>query len=143
MERTFLIIYCKKCRNLDIDKYPYGVYNGFGHKKMSKGSEYMNCEKCSKCEACEKSTHRTDEEKKKLNKRLNIIEGQIRGIKQMIEDDRYCADILIQLSAINKSLESVENAILESHIKSCVLNEIQNGNSDIIDEVMELFKRLR
>ena len=128
---------------LDIDKYPYGVYNEFGHKKISEGSEYMNCEKCSKCEAWEKSTHRTEEEKKKLNKRLNIIEGQIRGIKQMIEDDRYCADILIQLSAINKSLESVENAILESHIKSCVLSEIQNGNADIIDEVMELFKRLR
>ena len=128
---------------LDIDKDPYGVYNEFGHKKISEGSEYMNCEKCSKCESCEKSTHRTEEEKKKLNKRLNIIEGQIRGIKQMIEDDRYCADILIQLSAINKSLESVENAILESHIKSCVLSEIQNGNADIIDEVMELFKRLR
>ena len=128
---------------LDIDIYPYGVYNGLGHKEISKGSEYMSCEKCGKCEECEKSTHRTDEEKKKLNKRLNIIEGQIRGIKQMIEDERYCADILIQLSAINKSLESVENAILESHIKSCVLNEIQNGNSDIIDEVMELFKRLR
>ena len=103
----------------------------------------MNCERCSKCENCEKSTHRTEEEKKKLNKRLNIIEGQIRGIKQMIEDDRYCADILIQLSAINKSLESVENSILESHIKSCVLNEVQNGNADIIDEVMELFRRLR
>ena len=143
MEIHFRKSCCKKCRNLDIDKYPYGVYNEFGHKKISEGSEYMNCEKCSKCEECEKSTHRTDEEKKKLNKRLNIIDGQIRGIKQMIEDDRYCADILIQLSAINKSLESVENAILESHIKSCVLNEIQNGNADIIDEVMELFKRLR
>ena len=66
----------------------------------------MKCEKCSKCESCEKSTHRTEEEKKSLTKRLNIIEGQIRGIKQMIEDDRYCADILIQLSAISKSLES-------------------------------------
>ena len=49
----------------------------------------MKCEKCSKCESCEKSTHRTEEEKKSLTKRLNIIEGQIRGIKQMIEDDRY------------------------------------------------------
>ena len=93
----------------------------------------MKCEKCSKCESCEKSTHRTEEEKKSLTKRLNIIEGQIRGIKQMIEDDRYCADILIQLSAISKSLESVENSILESHIKSCVLTEIQSGNTEIID----------
>ena len=85
----------------------------------------------------------TEEEKKALTKRLNIIEGQIRGIKQMLEDDRYCADILIQLSAISKSLESVENSILESHIKSCVLTEIQSGNTEIIDEVMELFRRLR
>mgnify|MGYP004505687021 CR=1 FL=1 len=96
-----------------------------------------------KCENCEKSTYRTDEEKKKLTKRLNIIEGQIRGIKQMIDNDRYCADILIQMSAINKSLESVENSILESHIKSCILNEVRLGNDDSIDEVMELFKRLR
>ena len=80
----------------------------------------MKCEKCSKCESCEKSTHRTEEEKKALTKRLNIIEGQIRGIKQMLEDDRYCADILMQLSAINKSIESVENAILESHVENCV-----------------------
>ena len=96
-----------------------------------------------KCENCEKSTYRTDEEKKRLTKRLNIIEGQIRGIKQMIDNDRYCADILIQMSAINKSLESVENSILESHIKSCILNEVRLGNDDSIDEVMELFKRLR
>ena len=61
----------------------------------------------------------------------------------MIDNDRYCADILIQMSAINKSLESVENSILESHIKSCILNEVKLGNDDSIDEVMELFKRLR
>ena len=74
----------------------------------------MKCEKCSKCESCEKSTHRTEEEKKSLTKRLNIIEGQIRGIKQMIEDDRYCADILIQLSAISKS------NIRKSYKKLCI-----------------------
>ena len=103
----------------------------------------MGCDKCGKCQMCQKTTHRTDEEKTSLSKRLNIIEGQIRGVKQMLEDDRYCADILIQLSAISKSLESVENSILESHIKSCVLTEIQSGNTEIIDEVMELFRRLR
>ena len=103
----------------------------------------MKCEKCSKCESCEKSTHRTEEEKKSLTKRLNIIEGQIRGIKQMIEDDRYCDDVLTQLSAINKALESLENSILESHIATCVTYEIQSGNLDIIEEVMDLIKRLR
>ena len=84
-----------------------------------------------------------NEDRKKVLHMLNICKGQIEGISKMIEDDRYCADILIQLSAISKSLESVENSILESHIKSCVLTEIQSGNTEIIDEVMELFRRLR
>ena len=99
--------------------------------------------KCSSCSMCEKSTHRTEKEKKNINKRLNIIEGQIRGIKQMINDDRYCEDILTQLSAINKAVESLENTILESHIRNCVNRELRNGNEEIINEVMELFKRLR
>lgn len=99
--------------------------------------------KCSSCAMCEKSTHRTEKEKKNINKRLNIIEGQIRGIKQMINDDRYCEDILTQLSAINKAVESLENTILESHIRNCVNRELKNGNEEIINEVMELFKRLR
>ena len=95
------------------------------------------------CKECKKSTYRTEEEKKKLEKRLNIIEGQIRGVKKMIEEDRYCADILMQISAINKALESVENSILESHISSCVVREIKAGNTEIIQEVMELIRRLR
>jgi DNA-binding FrmR family transcriptional regulator len=61
----------------------------------------------------------------------------------MIDDDRYCDDILIQLSAVNKAIESLENTILESHIKTCVNRELKSGNDEIINEVMELFKRLR
>ena len=95
------------------------------------------------CKECKKSTYRTEEEKKNLEKRLNIIEGQIRGVKKMIEEDRYCADILMQISAINKALESVENSILENHIKNCVTREIKLGNNEIVAEIMELFKRLR
>ena len=90
-----------------------------------------------------KSTHRTDEEKKDLTKRMNIIEGQIRGVKQMIEDDRYCSDILIQLSAINKAVESLKNIILSSHVENCVVYEIQSGNLEIVDEMMELIKRIK
>ncbi len=103
----------------------------------------MPCDKCAKCQKCQKSTHRSDEEKKNIIKRLNIIEGQVRGVKQMIETDRYCDDVLTQMSAINKSLESLENSILESHISNCVAYEIQSGNLDIIEEVIELFKRLK
>lgn len=103
----------------------------------------MNKDKCSKCNMCEKYTYRTEEEKKNITKRLNIIEGQIRGIKQMISDDRYCDDVLTQLSAVNKAIESLENTILENHIKKCVNRELKHGNDEIINEVMELFKRLR
>ena len=103
----------------------------------------MACEKCNKCQLCQKSTHRTDKEKKDLTKRMNIIEGQIRGVKQMIEDDRYCSDVLIQLSAINKAVESLENLILSGHVKNCVVYEIQAGNLEIVDEMMELTKRIK
>lgn len=104
----------------------------------------MNCEKCGKC--CIKngrSTHRTAEEKKNLTKRLNIIEGQVRGVNQMIADDRYCDDVLIQIAAINKSLQTLGNSILESHLKSCVVSDIQMGNVDILEDVMKLIKKLQ
>ena len=98
---------------------------------------------CEKCKGCEKSTHRTDEEKSKIIKRLNIIEGQVRGVKQMIEDDRYCGDVLIQIAAVSKSLQSLGNKILEKHLKTCVADEIKDGNIDIIDDVMLLIKKLK
>lgn len=104
----------------------------------------MNCEKCNKCcSQNRRSTHRTEEEKKKLTKRLNIIEGQVRGINQMIEDDRYCDDVLIQIAAISKSLQALGNSILESHLKSCVAYDIQMGNLEILDDAMKLIKKLQ
>ncbi len=96
-----------------------------------------------KCNNCIKHTYRTDEEKKNIKRRLNIIEGQIKGIKQMIDDDRYCDDILTQLLAVNKALESLENNILENHIKNCITRELRAGNDDIVQEMMSLVKRLR
>lgn len=104
----------------------------------------MGCDKCGKC--CEqngRSTHRAEEEKKNLRKRLNIIEGQVRGVSQMIEDDRYCDDVLIQIAAISKSLQTLGNSILESHLKSCVTHDIQMGNLDILEDVMLLIKKLQ
>lgn len=86
--------------------------------------------------------HRTEEEKKKLKRRLHTIEGQIRGITQMIEDDRYCSDILIQISAVDKSLKSVAMELLKNHLSSCVVDEIKKDHIEIIDEVMNLVRRL-
>lgn len=88
-------------------------------------------------------THRTEEERNNIIKRLNIIEGQIKGIKQMINDDRYCADVLTQILAVNKALESLENIILESHLKKCITRQIKEGREEVTDEIMDLFKKFR
>lgn len=95
-----------------------------------------------KCEQCHKSKHRTDEEKKYLTTRLKTIEGQIRGISKMIDDDKYCNDILIQLLAVNKSIKSLSSDILKSHLETCVVDDIKMNNLEVIDEVMELIGRL-
>lgn len=94
------------------------------------------------CANCKKNKHRSCEEKKQIIKRLNVIEGQIRGIKQMIVDDRYCDEILMQLSASMHSLKSLGNNILNSHMKSCVVNDIKDGKLEVIDDVITLFDKL-
>ena len=97
---------------------------------------------CKHCIDCTKSTHRDEETKKKLNKRLKTIEGQIRGVQNMINEDKYCNDILIQLLAINKSIKSVSNENFKNHLSTCVVRDIKNNDPKIIDEVMELIRRL-
>ncbi len=88
-----------------------------------------------------KATTRNTELKKNLTKRLKTIEGQVRGVSKMIDEDRYCNDILIQISAINKSLKSLGNEILKNHLLNCVTNDIKNDHLEIIDEVMEIIRR--
>lgn len=98
----------------------------------------MSCE----CENI-KTKEREAGEKKALEVRMNKIIGQMNGIKQMISDDRYCDDILIQLSAVDKSIKSLANVILESHMHSCVIENIEKGNYEVIDEIVDLFKRFQ
>lgn len=90
-----------------------------------------------------KVTVRTQEDKKLLTNRLNRISGQIEGIKKMIEDDVYCDNVLIQLSAVNKSIKSLANVIIAKHMKSCVAREIRAGNDTVLDEITDLFKRFQ
>ena len=105
----------------------------------------MSCNKmsCNKeCCSCEKNTHRTDEEKKKLINRLNRIEGQVRGIRGMIEKDAYCADVLVQSAAVNAAINSFNKDLLSRHIHSCVVRDIKNGDEEVIDELMKLITKL-
>ena len=89
----------------------------------------------------EKKTYRADEEKKIINNRINRIEGQLKGIKKMIGEDAYCNDVLIQLSAIENSIKSLSNHILENHLYSCVTRDLENGKLEVIDELISLFKK--
>ena len=90
---------------------------------------------------CNKKTKRGIEEKKLINNRLNRISGQINGVKKMIENDTYCNDVLIQLKAIDNSIQSLSNHILENHLYNCVTRDLENGELDTIDELISLFKR--
>lgn len=104
----------------------------------------MGCENCGNCcSQNDRFTERAEDEKKEINRRLNIIEGQVRGIKQMIADDRYCDDVLVQVAAVQNALKSLGNYILENHLKTCVTYDIQMGNLEILDEVMNLIKKLQ
>ena len=82
------------------------------------------------------SVIRTTLEKKSYTNRLNRIEGQVRGINKMIEDNRNCADILVQISAVNSALKSLGQELLENHMKTCMVNDIKNERLESINEVM-------
>lgn len=84
-----------------------------------------------------------EKEKHKLIKRLNIVEGQVRGIKQMIDVNRKCEDILIQIVSINKALKSLGQNVLRSYIDDCINNNnVKNGNLDVLNELFELYVRI-
>lgn len=89
-----------------------------------------------------KHKERSTEEIKDLTIRLNRIEGQIGGIKKMLDENRYCPDILVQVSAVQSALNSFSKALLSSHIRSCVVDDIRSGNDDVVDELCELLKKM-
>ena len=93
-------------------------------------------------DCCNKKKERTQEEYKSLINRLNRIEGQIRGIKGMVENDAYCIDILIQVSAVNSALNSFNKKLLENHIKTCVTDDIIKGKTETVDELVEVLQKL-
>ena len=90
---------------------------------------------------CGKKTKRSPDEKKLIISRLNRISGQINGISKMIENDAYCNDVLVQLTAVKNSVKSLSSHILENHLYTCVSRDLENGELDTIDELISLFKR--
>jgi len=93
-----------------------------------------------KCEC--RIKQRNDDEKKLLINRLSRIEGQIRGIKTMVETNVYCIDILNQVAAASAAMNSFSKELLSDHIKSCVVNDVAAGNSDKIEELLKMLPKL-
>lgn len=98
---------------------------------------------CSCCCNRTKKTPRNPEQIKSLKTRINRISGQLDGISKMIDDNRYCGDILIQVAACERALQEIGYLLLKDHLSSCVKEEIIQGNDSVIDEAMELMKRLK
>ena len=96
------------------------------------------------CPAChQRHTPRSAEELRQLKNRLNRMVGQLNGISRMLDENRYCGDILIQISAAEKALQGFGYSVLKSHMENCVAEEVRNGNPDIMDETLELMKKLK
>jgi CsoR family transcriptional regulator, copper-sensing transcriptional repressor len=102
----------------------------------------INDESCCTTEGSHRKSHHSDKVKSNLVTRLNRIEGQIRGIKGMIEKDTYCDDVITQISATQSALNSVAKLLLEGHLKTCVIERIQEGDHEVLDEVLVTIQKL-
>lgn len=149
----------KKVKNR-VEIYPIGVYNinvylkgkrsegifakirrrQMEEKEKQEDGSYASGNK----ECCHKTKERSDKEYRDLLHRLSRIEGQVRGIKGMVEKDAYCTDILVQVAAVNAALNSFNKVLLANHIRTCVAQDIRDGKEETIDElVMTLQKLMR
>ena len=95
------------------------------------------------CEPKHKHVPRSDAELQQLKNRIHRIIGQLNGIESLLEDNRYCGDVLIQIAAVEKALQSFGYTILQEHLETCVTEDVKEGNTDIMEEVMNLVKRLK
>lgn len=91
----------------------------------------------------EKTVIRDEQDVRKFKNRLHRMMGQLSGIEKMIDENRYCGDILIQVGALESALQSFGYTLLDKHLHSCVVHEINNGNEKVLDEVMDLMKKLK
>ncbi|MBP1969929.1 DNA-binding FrmR family transcriptional regulator [Virgibacillus natechei] len=120
--------------SLTIDAYTLGGYSiSINKKEVIQVDEFLHEHPV---------TPRTDNEKQAVINRLKRVEGQVRGIQKMVEEDRYCVDILVQISAINAALKKVGFSVGERHMKHCVSHAVQSGEGNAaIDELMEVMKQ--
>lgn len=93
-------------------------------------------------DCCHKTKERSEDEKKRLINRLNRIEGQIRGIRGMVEQNAYCTDILTQSAAVTAAVNAFNRELLSAHIRTCVAQDIRDGKDETIDDLLDTLRRL-
>ena len=107
-------------------------------------NEATHCGAEGGCPACrQKRTPRDEAQLKRLRNRLNRMIGQLNGIGKMLDENRYCGDVLIQIAAIESALQSFGYSVLREHMRTCVIEEVRSGNPQIMDEAVELMKKLK
>ena len=97
-------------------------------------------QRCCHCGA-QKRTPRSEQLKADVTRRLNRAIGQLNGIKTMVEEDRYCGDVLTQLAAVESAVKAVSREVMQDHLETCVVERVQAGDTKVVDEVMGLFKK--
>ena len=105
-------------------------------------SGVVMAEEMKQCCACRhKETERTDDLQHDLTKRLNRAIGQLNGVKDMIADNRYCGDVLVQLAAAESAVHRIAEIVLQDHMETCVVEQVRDGNVEVVDEAMRLIKK--
>lgn len=114
-------------------------------ENLNAAFDMAECPECSgACQHCRhKSTPRDEELQRQMQNRLSRIIGQLGGIKKMIDDNRYCGDVLTQIAAAESALQALGYMVLRDHMSSCVVEQIRGGNDAIVDETVELMKKLK
>ena len=134
-QKIMLAIYPSRVYNVTVKKNtPMGFV---GYKRGVFMEEKKACPGCS-----HKTKERSEKEYKDLINRLSRIEGQVRGIRRMVEENAYCPDILIQVSAVNAALNSFNKVLLANHIRTCVADDIRDGKEETIDELVMTLQKL-
>ena len=91
---------------------------------------------------CQKTKHRSEEEIRALQNRLSRIEGQVRGVRGMVERDAYCVDILTQVTAINAALNAFSRELLANHVRTCVATDLKEGRDEVVEELLETIQKM-
>ena len=105
--------------------------------------EEENAANTQACGCRHKDTERSLEFQEDLKKRLNRAIGQLNGVKNMIDDNRYCGDVLMQLAAAEAAVRRVSELVLHDHLETCVVEQVKAGNTDVLDEVMDLIRTFK